>query len=176
MIIGIDLDDTLFDFVPLVLDKYNKAYNDNLQDKDITNFGTNLFIKKECKDIFAEFVDDKLIANCKPKENAVEVINWLHSKYDIVFVTAAYPYTVKARHELLKQTFSWYERKHLFVCPNKTLLNLNFLIDDCLDNHIGGKYCSIIYSAPWNNNIQPKLMFRADNWLEVKNIFVENII
>jgi 5'(3')-deoxyribonucleotidase len=169
MIIGIDMDDSIFDFIPSVLKKYNEAYNDNVQYEDITDYGIAKFLKPECKNIFQEFANDELFLNLEPKENAVEVITDLNKQHDVYFISAGHPYTAKARDQILQKTFDWYKSKQLILCPPKKLMKVDLLIDDCIDNVISGEYESILFTEPWNKEFDAKSwdILKADGWNDV---------
>jgi 5'(3')-deoxyribonucleotidase len=172
--IGIDLDDTTFNFMPYIIERYNKKYNDNLTIDTFTNYNVRLFIKKECENLFEEFRDDDLFLNATPKDDAVEVITWLNKKDDVIFPTAGHPCTRNARDLLLKRTFSWYKSEQLYMCPDKHLLRIDTLIDDCIDNVIDKHYRAIVFTQPWNKSLNVNNyfgMFRVNNWLDIANIY-----
>ena len=61
----------------------------------------------------------------------------------------------------------------LIACANKRLLNVDILVDDCLE-HFGGDapYLGIVYDAPYNK-IDDGGMLRVKSFLEVEDLISE---
>lgn len=156
LILGIDMDDTIFGLMQAVIEPYNKKYNDNLALNDFTEYSVKKFIKKECNNIFEEFASDDVMENLQIKDGALDAINFLHKYFRILFLTAGHPYTAKARDKLLTKTFSWYKSGQLVLCKDKKLVRVDALIDDYENNLIGGAYKKILFNAPWNENFNEK--------------------
>lgn len=82
MIIGIDIDDTLLStsesFEEIKI-KYNLSFNKKLKDK---------WTDEETKFIYDNYLEEFLV-NAKIKDNAKEVIDYLHSRgYKLIIITA----------------------------------------------------------------------------------------
>ena len=63
-----------------------------------------------------------------------------------------------------------YVWRHTINIHKKQLLDLDILIDDCLDNLNGGRrYTSICFTYPWNKNVVDHSIIRCDSWKEIYN-------
>lgn len=154
MKIGVDLDNTLFNTVENALSYYNKDYNDNINLEDITEYDMDKKLKIPTRDFFKKYAMP-LYTNTLvfyPK-----ILNMIHDlrahENSLYFVSSCYYETIPWRHELLSDTFDWYTLDKLIVCNNKQSLNLDILVDDCLDNLIGGNFKKVVVDMPWNRNI-----------------------
>lgn len=150
IIVGVDLDDTLYSFVEPLLNKYNVAYNDNLKLSDITDYKLSNFLKPDCKNIFKEFADKELFNNIKIEQYVIDELTKLNEEFTLYFVTAGAPITVRDRDKMLSRNIDWYTSSQLIICRNKELLKLDYLIDDCLGNVAKGSYKGILLTKPWN--------------------------
>ena len=176
IIVGCDLDDTLWDFVGMLLTHYNADYNDNLTKDDIKGWATHKYIKSEGKDIFkyANWVSlTRLQIPAKTKETLIGLME--DNDIDLKFVTACKPeglsYRKKALLNNLGDCFVSEKQldKMLFCMPDKSLFAGDFLIDDCHDNVSDGKYCGILINKPWNKECKYPNFLRADDLTEAIN-------
>lgn len=172
MIIGIDMDDTLYDFVSLVLDRYNNEYNDNVTVDDIKEWDIHQFLKPECKNVFS-FVDDGLFENITIEEDAKEFVERLFTKkHEVYFVTAGHPKTIQARDRLLKKSFKKFNSENLIMCRQKNLLHLDILIDDCADyfsSDLLYRYDCFLKVQPWNKSAKlPVRIFKFEKFQDLK--------
>ena len=162
--IGIDIDETINSQITEILKLYNKKYKDNLSIDNITDYNIHKFVKPECKNIFKEFCNDKFFKSLIMTQETIEALTELNNNYKIYFVTSAHPKTLKVRDKWLSKYLSWYTTKQLIVCRKKSLLNLNYLVDDCYDNLIHGTYRKILITKKWNENI-------TDNELDIEDVY-----
>lgn len=159
-----DLDNSTYPLIEEVTKRYNSAYNDNLQFKEITDYNYYQFIKPECKSPFKEFCTPDLFYSLKPYDGAVECLSILNEKYQLYFLTSGHPNTVEHRDNILGKHFKFYTSRQLIMCRNKQLLQGDVLIDDCLENLFGGTYKGIIYNMPWNKQVD-------ENQIQTNRVF-----
>lgn len=168
----IDLDDTCTTMIEPLVTLYNKKYNDNLTKDSFPNYSLDDVLKKECKNIFAEFVNDNFFENIVEfYPNAIDSLNNLMKYCEVYFVTAGHPITLLARHKLLEKNLKYYTRDNLVSCVNKSIIDGDIIIDDCLNN-IRNSDCEykIVMEQSWNRNVKLKsneVMF--NNWIEIMN-------
>lgn len=155
MRIGIDIDDTITtNFTQTLLDLYNKKYNDNLSLSDITDYDLQSFLKPECEDIFAEFIDETFIMSLNIPSSTIEALTKMNEEHEVYFITAAFPNSIEWRHKLLQAYLPWYNVNQLVMCRSKYLLDIDFLIDDNPYNLAKAKYKGIIIDKPWNQQAE----------------------
>lgn len=152
-IVGVDIDETINNQISAILVKYNKKYNDNLTINDITDYNIQKFLKPTCKNIFKEFCSKKFLKKLKMTQETIKALTELNDKYTLYFVTSAHPKTLEVRDKWLSKYLPWYSSKQLIVCRRKSLLQLDWLVDDCFDNLIHGTYSKILITKKWNENI-----------------------
>lgn len=154
MIIGYDLDNTLWNLVENSLIYYNKDYDDNVKLEDLTEYNMEGKLKMPVDEFFEKYAQEPYIDTLEVyKESFESIQQFINDGHKIVFVSASYPSTIKWRDKKLKEIFSWYETSDLIICHKKQLLKIDILIDDCLDNLIGGDYGRLLVDMPWNRGI-----------------------
>ncbi len=154
MIIGYDLDNTLWNLVENSLMYYNKDYEDNVKLNDLKEYDMSSNLKIPVDKFFNKYAQ-------KPYINTLRVYNLTKASIEkdhkdghkILFVTASYPNTIEWRDKKLKELFPWYQTNDLVVCHDKQLLKLDGLVDDCLSNLIDGDYVKFIVDMPWNRDV-----------------------
>ena len=151
--IAIDLDDTLYDFVGLLLTEYNKKYDDCIQKEDITDWDIHQFLKPECKSIFKEFATEELFEKCIIGKEVVNLMERLHSIANIYFVTSCAPRGLAWRARILKRHFSFYNDSMLVRLKDKSRFVCDYIIDDNPMNCIYRYNESICIAQPWNEEI-----------------------
>lgn len=167
IIVGVDLDDTVYPFVAPLLEKYNKAYQDNLTTEDITNYKISQFLKPECHNIFKEFANKEFFKCITFDPKVVKALTELNEEYTLYFVTAGAPITVRDRDKMLARNLDWYTSSQLVICRDKSLLKLDYLIDDCYANCYKGDYMGIMVKQPWNIKTPYNSAFRINHFTEV---------
>lgn len=129
-VVACDMDDTIFEFVIPILDKYNLRYNDFVSYGDITNWNIHKFLKPECKNVFEEFVTEGFFEELFIPVSTVGWLSALSEIANIRFVTAGCSKTIPWRAELLKRELDFFEDSMLIKLSDKELLMCDYLIDD----------------------------------------------
>ena len=150
-IVGVDLDDTIYKFVEPLLKKYNIVYHDNIKFEDITNYHIHNFLRPECKNIFKDFANKAFFEDIVIDDDVKKELKKINEKYQLYFVTAGAPITIRDRDKILSRNLDWYSSSQLIACKDKHLLKLDYLIDDCQHNLEGlNDYVGILIDKPWN--------------------------
>jgi len=185
--IGVDIDDTLLDFVGTYVLFHNQTYKTNIKKDD---FNTYLFNKirggtmKEAVDSVKEFYGSSFFKEMQPLPNAVEVIQRLKKDNELFIVTSR---PMDMREGTLEQISSYFSNlfSEIIFSSNKYTkaknsgktkaeicfdLNVSWLIDDsliytkeCITKGIG----AILLDSPWNQNGHIKGVNRVKNWKEI---------
>ena len=165
--VGIDIDETIIPFIRLLLDKYNKAYEDNVKYDEVTDYRVHKFLKPECTNVFKEFVDKDFFANITFEAYIIDELTRLNEKYQLYFVTAGAPITIRDRDKMLSRNLEWYTSGQLIVCRDKGLLNLDYLVDDYEENCKSGNYIGLLLIKPWNLYSKYDISLRINGFNEV---------
>jgi len=178
--IGIDLDTTLNNLNDEWLDRYNLDYNDNLKQWDCWNVAD--CVKPECgKKIFNYLKEPNFFFKLSIRKNAVEVIDFLMEYFDIYIVTAYLPETCLDKVNWVKKFIPKINSENIIFINNKSLLDLDFLIDDGPHNiqTFNPLKTAIIYDMPYNHFLDYdafQTWDRVSNWNEIKQLFEEKYI
>lgn len=172
--IGIDLDDVLNDLGVAWIAKYNELYNDNMTIHDIKTWAINDYVK--CGDKIFDILKytKNLCYHLNVKPDAPKVVEWLQKYADVYIVTATYPENIMDKVMWLAEYFPTIDISNLIICHNKSLIDLDYLIDDSPKNLIGFKGQYIMFTQPWNtymDNTDKDKYIRVNNWSEIAVYF-----
>jgi len=159
-----DVDDVTAKLAPVWLGLYNKDYDDNLTEEDITDWGIDKLVKPECGlKIYDYLKDPHIYDEVIPTPGALEGTNALREMgYRVLFATSC-PVEVAGRkfHWLEQYGFIKKERDYIEI-RDKSLLKGDYMIDDNYDNCRGFTGYGYLMKAPWN--VKYKWYHRAENW------------
>jgi len=90
------------------------------------------------------------------------------SEVELYVVTVSSPKVIARKFEYIHKNFPWIKQDHIIIMNDKSLLNLDILVDDYYKNLIYGKYHKILFNAPWNYtfNASKNGMVRVDSWAQ----------
>ena len=182
--IGIDQDGVVANLHEEWLRRYNYDFNDNLQPHQITEWNWHKLTRESCQEKIYTYLDDpEIFANLSVIKGSQEVIYELSKRYEIFFVTAPFnPNNVIPKANWLNKHFPFIPSKNHVFTRNKSIINVDWLIDDKADNFIGLNGEGILFDAAHNQN--EKRYLRMKDWKDValyfeqaiKNIFQEEKI
>ena len=164
-IIGIDCDDVILDLMPNWLSKYNKQFNDILVKDQINDWNVGNFVLSEAKKIFYQYIEEPdVFWTAKPIEGALEGVLALRNMgFRIVIVSAGNPFSNK--QQWLKYHGFIENDKDFIQAYDKSLIKIDYLIDDKYDNVRDTFGYGILFSQPWNKKYDYDP--RVSNWEEV---------
>ncbi len=188
--VGIDLDDTIWDYQTIFLKFYNEKFKKNPLPKNLfsSSLGGFLKISKEkLRNLLDEFAMRSDFKNLPLVEGAKEAIQKLEEKHNLFFITARPPKRKELTRECFFNHFGYYGKIYFLgeksfshfktkgeICKN---LGINFMIDDNLENL---KSCkkegikSFLLGKPWNKGRNLRGIKRVKNWEEILNLIKEN--
>ena len=151
MRIGIDLDDTINNLVDAWLKKYNLDYNDNVSIYDIKSWDIGDYTKAG-KGFYA-YLDGGIFKNLTIKDGAANIIEKLCEQHEVYIVTANASYNKGVcddKVNFIKKFMPFFPIKNIIFVNNKSLLDLDVLIDDGLHNFVNFKGTRFVFDRPWN--------------------------
>ena len=152
MKIGIDLDDTINNLVDVWIEWYNKDYNDNVKIEDIKSWDIGDYTKIG-KDFYKYLGDELLFKALSIKDGAANIIEKLCEQHEVYIVTANASYNrgvCDDKVSFIKNKMPFFPIKNIIFINNKSLLDLDVLIDDGLHNFEEFKGWRIVFDRPWN--------------------------
>lgn len=173
--IGIDLDEVLNNMGDVWLAKYNKDYSDNLP--FWSSWNVLECVKPECDSKIYDYLSEpNFFLNLEAKENAFEVIEWLKENFELYVVTAYSKYPLQDKRMWLEKFFPNIPKDNVIFINNKSLLDLDYLIDDGPHNIENFKKTAIIFQKEYNQHLVETGNYPVvKNWLEIKEYFSEKI-
>lgn len=166
MRIGIDLDDTINNLVDFWIDRYNKDYSDNLKIDDVKTWDIADYTK--IGKSFYAYLDSGIFKNLSIKDGAANIIEKLCEQHEVYIVTANASYNKGVcddKINFIKKFMPFFPIKNIIFIQNKSLLDLDILIDDGLHNFDGFKGRKIVFDRPWNRDYKEH-HWRMTEWNE----------
>ena len=181
MKIGIDIDNTVVNTTECVIEFINERFpNINLKMKDVKEYWMEKIMPSGYEWVIPfAFNSKEMWKRVKMIDGAALFIEKLfNAGNDIYFVSSTTPENVRKKIKHLCRNLRIpedYIQNHFINIVNKQLLKLDVLVDDYLDNLLGGRdYFSICLDYPWNRDKADDLSFkRVYNWQEVYDTIVE---
>jgi 5'(3')-deoxyribonucleotidase len=160
----IDIDGVLADIHTPWLGAYNADYDDHLTLADITKWEMHEIVKPECgMKIYKYLENPQLYKRTLQIPGAFDGVNELRRLGDVVFVTAGF--FVEKIEWLFENSFiagDWRFSKDVIMCQDKSMIQGDWLIDDCPANIRGRQ--GLLFDQPWNRSV---IAFRAIGWRDV---------
>jgi 5'(3')-deoxyribonucleotidase len=121
---------------------------------------------------------DKLLAterfyrDLAPMEGSQQVIGALMGRYEVFITTAAMevPRSFRAKYEWLREHFPFVPPSHIVFCGDKSVLAVDFLIDDQPRHFRRLHGQGVLFDAAHNRH--ETRYPRVANWAEVKRMFL----
>lgn len=160
--LAVDIDNTIWDLLSPWLNSYNEVFNDNLKYDDIIRYDFFNITSKASKEEVIKLLEINDIWNIiEPYENTYEYLEKLNNEYELYIVTSTSYKTPKFKFDKLFSLFPFLNEDQLILISNKKLLNVDIMIDDCIDNLLGGKYIKILIDAPYNRDYKKTDIIRV---------------
>lgn len=168
MIIAIDIDDVILDFVPAWLEAYNKEYKDKLKIKDIIQWDISKLVVPECGENIYKYLDDpNIYDSVKIIDGACESIKILKNLgHRILYVTSRHH---PGKYALLKNV-NLLDIGDYIVLEDKKLIRANVLIDDKFETVKEFYGLGILFLRPWNKFENWPNTKTASTWHDIINI------
>ena len=153
--IGIDVDDVLFECVPIAIRIVNEQHGTRIRVEDIEKWNFENF-STEVKNTFLDVMGSGIIfAKQKPLPGSDEMVNALLSRgHEVVFISAVEPRFMGIRADQLIKSFSMVPEKNIMLGFRKDLVHLDVLLDDAIHNltKTRAEY-PVAFSQPWNASL-----------------------
>ena len=174
MTILVDIDSTITNFAEILLKYSNFTYKTSYKYEDISSY--------EWFD--ATFKDPWIFTNYKNFWNAVTVDSkavttlesWIKQGHRIYLVTASHfnsmlSYKIKRTLEAFNPKII--NERNVVITHDKSIINGNVMIDDCVDNLIDFNGARICYAQPWNQHYGGSLRF--SDWNNLRKCLMSYI-
>lgn len=169
------MDSCLNDLLPYWINTYNKIYDDSLKASDITDWNTSKFVKPECgKDIFKLLLAPEFFRHIPVIPDSQRVVEWLSTfdNVELYVVTAYTKSTCEDKADWLAEHFPCIKQENIIFINDKSLVDIDYLIDDSPYNCNGFKGKYILMDYPYNRQFGDKYT-RVFDWQGVMDYFKE---
>jgi len=179
MIICVDIDNCLNNLGEKMLEIYNSRFNKKLQMSDLTSYNfAECMPKCDADALCSLFKEKDLWDSLKPLPGARETLKRLSQKgHRIYLATATDPINFEWKCSWVSTFYPFIPTDHIIRIMDKSMLRVDVMIDDHLDNLIGNICERICLDYPYNRSITKDFSYdinRAYNWSEIEK-FIEDI-
>ena len=173
--IAIDFDSTLFPTMEKVIEIYNKRHDTFIDISKITEYSLHDNFPADVADeLIALFVEKEVYDCLQPYKGAARAIKTLVEQgHEIYIATSTDVRNMEWKEELLQKHFPFIPKKNLIRIHNKSLLNVDVLIEDKLDNLKSIFADRVCFNQPWNIDNDADYVYsisRIHHWGEIINI------
>ena len=173
MKIGIDFDNILSNTTSAYLDLFNKLVSTNYTMEDIRDWDMRKVLPEKYKYLIETLWNNKeLWDSIKPLNESQVYVNLLSKEHEVYIVTATGLQTVDNKFSWLWKNYPFLDKDKFIIANDKTMIDLDVLIDDYQNNLLGGKYKGILFTYPWNEdfNAEQNDIIRVRNWTEAYKV------
>ena len=173
--IAIDFDEVLFATLEKVLEIYNKRHGTNIELSQITTYNLYDNFDSEVADELIElFVEKDVYSSLQPYKGAVRAVKSLVEQgHEVYIATATDVRNMEWKEELLQRHFPFVPKKNLIRIHNKSLLNVDVLVEDKIDNLKSTFADRVCFDQPWNQDNDSDYVYsiyRIHHWGEINNV------
>lgn len=173
--IASDFDDTLFQTMEKVLEIYNKRHDATIDVSQINMYNLHDVFSADIADELIElFVEKEVYTSLQPYKGAVRALKTLVEQgHEVYIATSTDVRNMEWKEELLQKHFPFIPKKNLIRIHNKSLLNVDVLIEDKLDNLKNTFADRICFDQPWNHDDHADYVYsisRIHHWGEINNV------
>ena len=173
--IAIDFDGTLFPTMEKVIELYNRKHNTSLDISQITLYNLHDNFPADIADELLEFFVDKSVYDCLvPYKGAIRAIKTLVEQgHEIYIATSTDVRNMEWKEDLLQKHFPFIPKKNLIRIHNKSLLNVDVLVEDNLSNLKNTFADRVCLDQHWNRDEDIDYVYsiyRIHHWGEINNV------
>jgi 5'(3')-deoxyribonucleotidase len=171
--IGIDMDEVVADTLGELLQRYNRDFGTSYDKSELVGRRFWETVPVEHKPRIIEYFEDgEIFADLPVFEDSPEVVRALQDRYEVFITTAAMevPSSFNAKFRWLKRHFPFIPASHIVFCGDKSVLAVDYLIDDNVRHFERLQGEGIVFTAP--HNTHETRWRRVSNWAEVREMFL----
>lgn len=151
--VAVDLDGVIWDLLDIWIDYYNLMFGDQVTPEDIKEYDVSVSMTKTSRENIVEILTIPMLwKNVKPFENSYEYLSKLNQKYELVIATKSDYRQYKIKVERLIELFPFISPEQIICIDDKSYLDVDWLIDDYVENLKRGNFNKILIDAPYNKN------------------------
>ena len=177
-VIACDIDGCINNLVDKTLEMYNAETGKNIQISDITTYNFfDCLPRRDAEGICELFKKQELWESLSPAHGSQAGLRTLiEHGHRVLLATATHHCNFAYKVDWLQKYFPFIQSDNVIRIMDKSLLNVDVIIDDCLDNLKKGICEKIVIDHPWNQGESTAYAYdihRAYNFKDVVNIINE---
>lgn len=166
--VALDLDGVIWDLVRPWITEYNNRFGDNLSYDDVTSYDLTRHMKKCTKEDYCHILSEILFwQKVEPFSGNSEWLRKLNKRFNLVIATKTDYRLFEMKVNRVLELFPFIKHSQIINIHDKSLLNVDWLVDDCLDNLKRGDFNAVVYDAPYNKS---EKYFRVKSLEEFYNL------
>lgn len=177
LVIGVDLDDVLWDFAPAWVKRYNEVFDDNVKPENIRSWNITQYLTKATPFMIFYLLEEKSFwKDIQPKEDSQDIMQELIDEGHKVYIVTSTSYkTLPYKFERLFKLYPFIEENQVIIIKEKQMLDLDVLCDDYQNNLIGAQYSKLLFDAPYNEdfNEMEHGIHRVKDWRSIRRFIKE---
>lgn len=178
MVIISDIDGCINDLVDKTLSMYNSETGKNIKLDDITAYNFYDCLPKEDADGIIRLFERKELWDSLSLVNDAQwgLKTLIKSGHRVYLTTATHPCNFAYKVDWIKKYFPFINPDNIIRIMDKSLIQADIIVDDCLDHLISSVWHRIVIDHPWNRNDIKDYTYdihRATNFRDVVNIVNE---
>ena len=171
MIVICDIDGVLNNLIEKAVELYNSRSCKNIEVSGITTYKFDECLSQDdANGICALFKEKELWDSLTPTDGSYAALKTITlSGHNVYLATATDPVNFHWKCEWIKQHFDFFPVNNIICINDKSLLQCDVMIDDCIAN-LTDSFCErIVFDHPWNKDNKDSLynIRRAYNWKDV---------
>lgn len=168
--VGIDFDGVLVDTVTQYLYWFNKITGESIKPNQLINYDTSKIVPEKFHYIAQQLWNEKfLYNNIQPITDSQRYTKMLtyNSQIEMYVITVSNSEIMNTKCKVIKRLYPWIKDENIILMTgyNKTLINVDVLIDDNPENFSDNEN-KILFDATWNHSFNEKSIgaIRAYDW------------
>ena len=165
--LAVDIDNTIWDLITPWLNYYNKRHNDDVKYEDVTEYSFFDIIKNITREeMLGLLTENEFWLEVIPYPDSYKYLKKLNDEFELYIATSTSYKTPREKFDKLFTFFDFLEEDQLIITSKKQLLNVDIMIDDCIDCLVGGDYMKLLIDTPYNKNIADSSLIRVKDLKE----------
>jgi 5'(3')-deoxyribonucleotidase/uncharacterized protein with PQ loop repeat len=171
--IAVDMDGVIADTLPKFLRAYNDAFGESLTEKDVEGADVQDAVPPERHDgALALLLAPGFFRDVPVMPDSQAVVRELQERYEVFVASAAMdvPASFNDKYAWLREHFPFIPPSHIVFCGDKSVLDVDYLIDDSPRHFTHFRGSPVLFTAPLNAGETRYL--RVSSWREVRKLLL----
>ena len=157
---------------------FNKYTGENIKESDLITYDTTKCMPEQYVKLEQDIWNWPILYDyVRPLTDSQRYVKMLttFSNIELYVVSQSDSKVMEAKTKFIQKEYPFIPTENIIFITNKSLLKVNSLIDDNIEQLKGGDYHKVVFSASWNNGFNANFngMVRVNDWSECYNEIVK---